>query len=295
MMRPAARTPPRTIPARSIVGARARGLAASAWVLAAVACRPPSAAPAAPSIALAEQGENLYVADGAAIRIFELSPRRGPGRARTEPSPCAAIVDLDHFSGHLYALCDDGRIFARRLSEYDGAAPPGAWRDLEVAGAGGPRADATPAIALQRSDNALFVVRDDGALDLVAPAWRDRPASALDRFRGPDRGGPGELPVAAFREYEPDYAHGFARRRGVELTAVLELDAFTCRVPGRGAAVHDLAISRFAIAAVHVSRGGRARVVVVHHHGQRRRRPYAGVYEAQRGGWGGLVILCFPP
>lgn len=233
------------------------------------------------SIALDHSGDQLYVASASELRVFRARERGSlRGKERALAGPCDAYRDLEWSKSRLHALCRDGRIF-----RWDGG--EGAWEALEVAA--GP-----PAIALQRSDAGLFAVREDGALVEVAPApGREPRAAPLDRFRGADRGGAGEPPLASFIEYEPDFAVGIGLRHGVELGASLELRAIACRIPGAGGRLADLAVARDAIAAVHVDRRGRPRLAVVDGLGPSYRSPRRGLFDPWSGRRSGRGIRCW--
>lgn len=267
-----------------------RALASLLAALLTLACRP--TAPPVPAIALGELGEHLYVAAADELRVFAVTARRGPARPRPLAAPCAPLLDLDLYGPFLHVLCGDGRIFARHASDLGDPSDETTWR--AVAPRPAPTGAGAPLIAFQHSDNALLGVHADGTFSVVAPPDRAPPEHPLDRFRGPDRGGPGELPVAAFAVHAPHFAHGFARRRAAELTAVIEGRGFTCRIPGRGGRIRDLALGRASIAAVHLDRRGRARVVVVHPRAPWR-SPFAGAHDPLSGRRLAPWIRCSPP
>ncbi|MFO7566817.1 MAG: hypothetical protein R6X02_29510 [Enhygromyxa sp.] len=236
---------------------------------------------AEPSVALSSGGEQLFIASGSELSAFALAPseRLGHGaRPQPIPTPCAAISDIETINRKLVVLCGDGHVFERAKDR---------WRPLLVD-------DDHHGVALQRSDDLLLAVLDDG--ELVRVRDPEFPVGHLDRVRGPDRGGPSQPPVATFVHESSDrdaqVGVGYALRRSVVLTASSELGSVTCRTPGRYR-IADIAITdSLMLAAVLVDRDERSWIVHVDADVPPWRQPRAGLHDPTSGRRTAKIIRC---
>ncbi len=267
---------------------------------------PSGATPVA--LTLSILGDQVFVAEGAELWAFSPSIRRGLGEREPLAGPCDVYLDLETFADDVIALCDDGRIFMIDAKESLGARPQD-WQLVHVdAGLRQPvRAEGLPLVALQRSDELILAVREDGGLQAVVGHGAKPPAAStttpatsveqLDRFRGPERGGAGQLAIATFEEDigrdEASLAYGFVLRHSVELIGTAGHRAVACRIYGRGYRIIDIAFGReLALAAVLVDPHGRSWIAYVDADVPLSRQLWAGLHEPRTGRRTSKAIRC---
>ncbi|KIG17793.1 hypothetical protein DB30_02826 [Enhygromyxa salina] len=184
--------------------------------------------------------------------------------ARAHPreldGPCGSHVDLEIWNHELFALCADGRSFAIAEPGDHQSPPADAWRELPVRDAS--------FVAFQRSDAMLLGVTSEAELHVLA-SHSDvaaEHAATLDRFRGPERGGPEQLGLATFIAFEPFSAHTVGLRRGPELVVSSPQAMLSCAIRARDSIVTDLTLPAYdeAVAATLVDRRGRTSIIHVH-------------------------------
>jgi hypothetical protein len=204
---------------------------------------------------------------------------------RELPSQGHALVALQPSDAMLLGVTADGQLHA--LASHlaaRGAIPHAASLGLSAEG-GVAETRSTPGttsfrlLALDENPGAR---RRDGLHHGLLEISAEHLAT-LDRFRGPDRGGPGQLPVASFVAYEPLAAHALVLRRGPEVVVSAPRAMLTCSIWAPGAVVSDLALPAYdhAVAATIVEPGGRTLVFYAHRNGTG--PAFAGVFDPRGG------------